>query len=76
MTEPFILLDDARPAGASAARLYRGPKEVVVARRAAEVAPALERIDALRQQGFDVVGYLAYEAGLALEDHEACSAGR
>lgn len=68
MTEPFILLDDARPAGASAARLYRGPKEVVVARRAAEVAPALERIDALRQQGFDVVGYLAYEAGLALEE--------
>ncbi len=67
MTEPFILLDDARPDGASAARLYRGAKEVVVARRAAEVAPALERIDALRKQGFDLVGYLAYEAGLALE---------
>lgn len=74
MTEPFILLDDARPAGASAARLYRGPKEVVVARRAAEVAPALERIDALRQQGFDVVGYLAYEAGLALEEKLAALA--
>jgi para-aminobenzoate synthetase/4-amino-4-deoxychorismate lyase len=74
MTEPFILLDDARLAGASAARLYRGPKEVVVARRAAEVAPALERIDALRQQGFDVVGYLAYEAGLALEEKLAALA--
>jgi para-aminobenzoate synthetase/4-amino-4-deoxychorismate lyase len=71
MTEPFILLDDARPDGASAARLYRGAKEVIVARRAAEVAPALERIDALRREGFDLVGYLAYEAGLALEDRLA-----
>ncbi len=68
MTEPFILLDDARPEGASAARLYRGAKEIVVARRAAEVAPALERIDALRREGFDLVGYLGYEAGLALEE--------
>jgi para-aminobenzoate synthetase/4-amino-4-deoxychorismate lyase len=68
MTEPFILLDDARPHGASPARLYRGAKAVVVARRADEVAPALERIDALRQQGYDLVGYLAYEAGLALEE--------
>ena len=68
MTEPFILLDDARPAGASAARLYRGAKEIVVARRAAEVAPALERIDALRREGLDLVGYLGYEAGLALEE--------
>jgi para-aminobenzoate synthetase / 4-amino-4-deoxychorismate lyase len=68
MTEPFILLDDARPEGASAARLYRGAKEVIVASRAAEVAPALERIDALRKQGFDLVGYMAYEAGLAFED--------
>ena len=68
MTEPFILLDDARPEGASAARLYRGAKEIVVARRAADVAPALERIDALRREGFDLVGYLGYEAGLALEE--------
>ena len=68
MTEPFILLDDARPEGASEARLYRGAKEIIVARRAADVAPALERIDALRRKGFDLVGYLGYEAGLALEE--------
>ena len=68
MTEPFILLDDARPEGASEARLYRGAKEIIVARRAADVAPALERIDALRREGFDLVGYLGYEAGLALEE--------
>jgi len=67
MTEPFILLDDARPHGASPARLYRAPREVVVARRADEVIPALERIEELRGQGLHLAGYLAYEAGLALE---------
>ena len=67
MTEPFILLDDARPAGASAARLYRDAADVVVARRAADVAPALARLDELRAQGFELAGYMAYEAGLALE---------
>ena len=66
--EPFILLDDARPAGASAARLYRAPVEVVVARRAANVAPALVRLGELRDQGFELAGYIAYEAGLALEE--------
>lgn len=68
MTEPFILLDDARPSGASSARVYRTPSEVVVARRAAEVAPALERLAELRDQGFELAGYIAYEAGLALEE--------
>ena len=67
MTEPFILLDDARPGGAIAARLYRAPVEVVVARRADQVPAALERVDALRDQGFELAGYIAYEAGLALE---------
>lgn len=67
MTEPFILLDDARPTGASAARLYRNPVEIVVARRAEDVLPALDRLDQLRAQGRDLAGYMAYEAGLALE---------
>lgn len=67
MAEPFILLDDARPHGASAARLYRAPREVIVARRAEEVAPALARIAQLRAAGADLAGYFAYEAGLALE---------
>ena len=67
MNAPFILLDDARSQGASDARLYRAPVEIVVARRAEEVAPALERIAALSQQGCDLAGHLAYEAGYALE---------
>ncbi len=67
MATPFILLDDARPHGASDARLYRGPGELVVARRARDVAPALARIEELHREGRDLAGYLAYEAGLALE---------
>ncbi len=67
MADPFILLDDARPEGASAARLYRDPVELVVARRPEEVAPALARIEALHREGYELAGYLAYEAGLALE---------
>lgn len=67
MAEPFILLDDARSTGASDARLYRAPVERVVARRPEEVAPALARIAELHSAGHELAGYLAYEAGLALE---------
>ncbi len=67
MTAPFILLDDARPGGASAARLYRDPRAVVVAWRPEQVLPALERLESLRAEGSELAGYIAYEAGLALE---------
>jgi para-aminobenzoate synthetase/4-amino-4-deoxychorismate lyase len=67
MGDPFILLDDARPEGASEARLYRAPVELVIARRPQEVAPALARVEALSREGWHLAGYLAYEAGLALE---------
>ena len=67
MPAPFILLDDARADGASPARLYENPREVVVAQRVDEVLSALERIAALRRAGAQLAGYLAYEAGLALE---------
>jgi len=40
---------------------------LVVAWRAAEVLPALQQLDAARAQGKWVAGYLAYEAGFALE---------
>ena len=74
MPRPFLLLDDARPEGASDARLYRDPVEIVVARRADEVLPALDRIEALARDGHDLAGYLAYEAGLALEPRLAALA--
>ncbi|PIW54051.1 MAG: aminodeoxychorismate synthase, component I [Sphingomonadales bacterium CG12_big_fil_rev_8_21_14_0_65_65_10] len=71
MQSPFILLDDAREQGAAPTRLYRDPIELVVARNREEVAPALARIEALRAQGRHLAGYIAYEAGYALEDRLA-----
>src|SRR6218665_1370724 len=74
MAEPFILLDDARAEGPSDARLYRAPVEIVIARQPDEVEPALARIEALQRKGYDLAGYLAYEAGLALEPRLAALA--
>jgi para-aminobenzoate synthetase/4-amino-4-deoxychorismate lyase len=65
---PFVLLDDARSNGAVDARLYRGPREIFVARRPEEVRKMLDRADAaLDREGGTLAGYIAYEAGLALE---------
>ncbi|UOR15896.1 aminodeoxychorismate synthase component I [Qipengyuania aquimaris] len=64
---PFVLLDDARESGAADGLLYRDPKQVFVARRADEVEAVLEAAEAARQQGGELAGYIAYEAGLALE---------
>ena len=67
MPDPFVLLDDARVRGAADARLFRKPAETVVAMRPDEVLSALERIEQLRCEGHHLAGYMAYEAGLALE---------
>lgn len=63
---PFVLLDDARPGGADA-QLYRDPLRIVVAHDAAQVRPALAALDAAQAEGLHAAGYLAYEAGYALE---------
>ncbi len=63
---PFVLLDDARPGGEDA-RLYTAPVRVIAAHRADEVAPALAALDAARAEGLYAAGYIAYEAGHALE---------
>jgi para-aminobenzoate synthetase component 1 len=67
-TEPFLLLDDARVAGAAAARYYRDPVEIVCARHPKEVQPALDRVADAREEGLHAAGYVAYEAGFALEE--------
>jgi len=62
----WILFDDAREGGAPA-RLYREPVEIVVAEQLDEVIPALERIRSGLTSGRHAAGYLAYEAGHALD---------
>ncbi len=67
-TQPFVLLDDARTEGASDAQLFENPREVFVARRPGEVQAVLEAAEAARlRTGATLAGYMAYEAGLALE---------
>ncbi|NQX93683.1 MAG: aminodeoxychorismate synthase component I [Erythrobacter sp.] len=66
--KPFVLLDDAREAGGADARVYRDPVEVFAAYRPGDVKEALEKAEAARAEGRgELAGYIAYEAGLALE---------
>ena len=70
MTErtPMVLLDDARSEGAAAALAYAAPLATFVARRPQDVADVLAAADAARREkGKPLAGYIAYEAGLALE---------
>ena len=65
---PFILLDDARAAGAAPARFYRDPVAVVRADRMEELEACFAALSRARLAGRHVAGYLAYEAGLGLEE--------
>ncbi|MXP40428.1 aminodeoxychorismate synthase component I [Altererythrobacter soli] len=65
---PFILLDDARSEGAVDAHLFENPRAVFVARTPDEVERVLAEADAARREsGGTLAGYIAYEAGLAIE---------
>lgn len=65
---PFVLLDDARDSGAADAHLFEAPSQIFIAKRADQVAGTLAKADAARRQnGGTLAGYIAYEAGLALE---------
>ena len=66
--EPFILLDDARSEGAVDAHLFEHPSDIFVARRPEEVVRVLQEAEAARtMHGGTLAGYIAYEAGLAME---------
>ncbi|AMK24899.1 MULTISPECIES: aminodeoxychorismate synthase component I [unclassified Sphingobium] len=67
-TETFVLFDDARTRGAAPARLYRDPVSVIAAHRLTEVQPALDRLAEAAEAGLHAAGFIAYEAGLALEN--------
>lgn len=70
---PFVLLDDARAGAAAAdALLYEDPRKVFVAAHPDQVESTLDAAEAARQAGGgSLAGYIAYEAGLALEDRLA-----
>jgi len=66
--DPFILLDDARSEGAVDAHLFERPSALFVARSPDDVERTLAQADAVRREtGGTLAGYIAYEAGLALE---------
>ena len=64
---PFVLLDDARANGASPARLYQRPVEQLIARNARELDVVLDAARGASTRGLHVAGFIAYEAGHALE---------
>ena len=72
---PLVLLNDARSEGAADAQWFEDPAETFVARRPDEVADTLAAADnARRERGGTLAGYIAYEAGLALEDRTIAQA--
>lgn len=67
LSQPFVLLDDARVHGASPARLYRDPVRCLSAETPDELDLLLEELRSAGRDGLHAAGYLAYEAGYALE---------
>ncbi|MBX7501447.1 aminodeoxychorismate synthase component I [Qipengyuania sp. YG27] len=65
---PFVLLDDARESGAADALVFENPREVFVAHRPDQVEAVLAAAEEARRAGGELAGYIAYEAGLALEE--------
>ena len=65
--EAFVLLDDARAEGAGPALLFRDPVEVIEAAEWGEVRPAFDALRRASARGLHAAGFLAYEAGYALE---------
>ncbi|HBF31360.1 aminodeoxychorismate synthase component I [Rhizobium sp.] len=65
MTTPYILFRNDKTKDAM---VFTDPVEIIVARTAQEVIPALERLDQARAAGYWVAGALSYEAGFVFED--------
>ena len=65
-TEPFVLIDDAR-AGGGPARLYREPRETIVAATPDAVPAALAKVRDMVASGRHIAGFLGYAAGFGLE---------
>ncbi len=72
---PYVLLDDARVSGASAARLYAKPVECLAARTPDQIAPLLESLRSAKARGLHAAGFLSYDAGSSLLPHMGEPAG-
>jgi para-aminobenzoate synthetase/4-amino-4-deoxychorismate lyase len=64
---PFLLFDDARTPGARA-RLYQRPTSEIAAWHMDEVLPALQRLQDAVRAGAHAAGFIAYDAGYALDE--------
>jgi para-aminobenzoate synthetase / 4-amino-4-deoxychorismate lyase len=64
---PFVLFDDARPGGASPARLYTAPIGELTAHNPDEIQPLFQALRKAGKDGKHVAGYFNYETGFALE---------
>lgn len=64
---PFVLLDDARADGAVPARLFTDPVETVAGHAPGEIDALLATLDRWHGAGAHVAGWMAYEAGHALD---------
>lgn len=67
LTAPFVALDDARGDGTRPMTVYSGAQTIIAATRREEVRPALAALRRHVAEGRNVAGFLAYEAGHALE---------
>jgi para-aminobenzoate synthetase / 4-amino-4-deoxychorismate lyase len=74
VTLPFILFENRRlPDAPYAGLLFSEPLDEVVCWHEATLDASLERVDALRRQGYYLAGCLSYEAGYALRGLTALS---
>lgn len=64
-SQPFVLFDDARSPLPS--RLYQNPFQIIETCDPAQVRPCLNAIQVAVDAGAHAAGFLAYNAGLALE---------
>jgi para-aminobenzoate synthetase/4-amino-4-deoxychorismate lyase len=64
-----VLLETQRPSARErVSLLFRSPVRILAARSLPEVVPLLEEAGAWQSRGFAVAGFVAYEAGFALDD--------
>ncbi len=63
-SSPFAFFRDDR---SGQSMVFDNPRDIILAHTAADILPALEKLEAARQAGFWLAGYLSYEAGYIFE---------